>query len=60
MSSYFGAEDIKIASVSGIVSIKASPFSGPITLTAVASASASIALFEIMVTLDKPSTLIPV
>ncbi len=49
-----GGEVIRIASVSGIFSIRARPFSGPIMVTAVARASAAMAFSEMMVTLDRP------
>ena len=60
MISNFGWEVIRIASVSGSFSIKARPFSAPITLTAVARASASVALSAIIVTLERPSVLVPI
>ncbi len=46
--------------MSGVFSIKARPFWGPITVTAVASASASVAFCAMMVTLERPSALFPV
>ncbi len=57
ISLYLGCEEIKIASVSGIVSIKARPFSAPITLTAVDKASASVALRLTVYNVAVPFTL---
>ena len=54
-TSYFGPDVIKIPSTPFCLSINAKPFSAPRTLTAVASASADVALPAIRVTLDKPS-----
>ena len=57
---YSGGRDIRIASVLGIFSISSRPFSGPITVTAVAKASASIAFWVMMVTLESLALLSPV
>jgi len=60
VASYFGPEVIRMASVSGRFSIRTRPYSAPITLTAVAKASASVAFLAMIVTLERPSELVPV
>ena len=52
---FSGGDVIRMASVLGRVSIRAMPFSAPITVTAVERASASVALSAMIVTLDNPS-----